>query len=167
MSLGKQIILALGTNLGEREKNLASALDALCESVEINKVSGLYSTASLLRDQQNNYLNICCLGTTALSEQELLTFVKAVERKLGRVNSGRWQSRLIDIDIIDYDYRIFKSENLEIPHPEMKKRSFVLFPLRDILPSYVHPVSGKSIDRMIEKLKDTLEIKNIGELSWR
>jgi 2-amino-4-hydroxy-6-hydroxymethyldihydropteridine diphosphokinase len=167
MNLDKQIILSLGTNLGEREKNLTSALDALRESIRITTVSNLYSTLSLLRDNQDNYLNICCLGHTSLNELELLNFIKSVENKLGRIKTGRWQSRLIDIDIIDYDNKVFKSEFLTIPHIEMENRSFVLYPLRDVLPSYRNPVSGKTIDRLIENIEDTLDLKKVGELKWQ
>lgn len=167
MSLDKQIILSLGTNLGNKKANLSAAINLLLDKIDIRKVSKLYGTASLLRDQQSEYYNICCLGFTKLSEQELLEFIKSVELKLGRVKADKWQSRLIDIDIIDYSHQVYHTPNLIIPHQEMEKRSFVLFPLKDIMLTYINPVSGKNIDQLIQDLGDDLDIKVIGGLKWQ
>ncbi|GAB1534689.1 2-amino-4-hydroxy-6-hydroxymethyldihydropteridine diphosphokinase [Geovibrio sp. ADMFC3] len=167
MNSVKRIILALGSNIGDREQNLVDALDAMTPAACIEKVSSVYSTASLLRDGQADYCNICCSGTTELTPDELLSFVKEAEKKLGREKSARWQSRLIDIDIIDYNKESYDSENLVIPHREMTNRSFVLYPLRDVDAGYIHPLSLKSIDTLINELKDDLDITLNGELPWR
>ncbi len=95
MNSGKRIILALGSNIGDRERNFAAALHSLSSSVAVDKVSSVYSTASLLRDGQEDYFNICFSGTTSLSAAELLAFIKKTEKELGREQSARWQSRLI------------------------------------------------------------------------
>ncbi|QAR33263.1 2-amino-4-hydroxy-6-hydroxymethyldihydropteridine diphosphokinase [Geovibrio thiophilus] len=167
MNSVRRIILALGSNIGDRERNFADALKALSSLIIIDKVSSVYSTASLLRDGQADYYNICCSGCTGLSTDKLLTFIKKTEKELGREQSARWQSRLIDIDIIDFGGEIHESEGLAVPHKETANRSFVLYPLRDVDADYVHPVSGMSIDRLIAGLKDDLDIKKIGDLSWR
>ncbi len=167
MNSVKRIILALGSNMGDRERNFADALNALSSQLEIDKVSAVYSTASLLRDEQADYCNICCSASTFLSAEELLAFIKETEKQLGRQQTARWQSRLIDIDIIDYSGEVYESEGLVIPHREMAARSFVLYPLRDVDENYVHPVSGRGINELIAALQDDLDIRRTGDLTWR
>jgi 2-amino-4-hydroxy-6-hydroxymethyldihydropteridine diphosphokinase len=161
------VILGLGSNLGDRLLNLRTGLDKLRKHIEIDKISKAYTTASLLRDGQGEYLNICCSGLTALSGEALLAFLKETEKAAGRTDTGRWQSRVLDIDIIDYAGRTYSSESLTVPHPEMQDRSFVLYPLRDVESAYVHPVTGKSVENMIKSIKDDLDIRVLEESLWR
>ncbi len=130
-------------------------------------VSSVYTTKSLLRDAQDRYFNICALCTTELDPLMLLDYVKSIEKRAGRTPSPRWHSRILDIDIIDYNRSVYSFDNLEIPHPEMDKRSFVLYPMLDILPDYTHPVSCRTLTEMVKLIDDKLEIQKAGELAWR
>lgn len=160
-------VLGLGSNLGRRAENLASALRGLSGFCDIVKVSSVYGTKSLLSDGQGDYLNLCVMVRTDFVPLGLLAAVKNLETVLGRSPSGRWQSRLIDIDIIDYDNKTFQSDKLTIPHAEMANRSFVLYPLREIFPDYKHPLSCQNIDDMVKSIHDDLGIKKLGVCVWR
>jgi len=99
--------------------------------------------------------------------EELLSTLKHIEKRMGRENSGKWYTRVIDIDIIDYNNEMFESDCLTIPHPQMANRSFVLYPILEINPNYKHPVSCLSIDNMLKILKDDLGIKKLGVPVWQ
>ncbi len=139
------IYLGLGTNLGDRAANLQAAIARLAEKLVITAVSPLYQTAPWGVADQPDFLNLCLAAETELSPGELLTFVKALEVELGREPAGRWGPRLIDIDLLFYANQIVKTEKLNIPHPQLAERAFVLRPLADIAPDFVHPVLGETI----------------------
>lgn len=160
-------VLGLGTNLGTKSQNLSSALKLISGFCGITAVSSVYKTQSLLKDSQNDYFNICASIMTDFSPHDLLSALKNIEKVMGRTNTGRWYTRIIDIDIIDYDGIILSSENLVLPHQEMENRSFVLYPLKEIYPSYVHPFHCRSIDNMIDLIKDDLGISKLGVCTWR
>lgn len=160
-------VLGLGSNLGRKSANLCEALMLISGFCGIERVSSVYKTASLLNDDQDSYFNICTLVSTHMPPSELLSCLKHAEKKMGRTNTGRWYSRVIDIDIIDFNNVSYISDNLTIPHPQMHHRIFVLQPMMEILPSYIHPVSCLSIENMVKMIKDDLGIKKTGELLWR
>lgn len=167
MSSRNSAALGLGSNLGHKAANLALALKHISGFCRIIKVSPVYKTASLLKDDQDSYFNICALTETYMEPPELLACLKQIEKKMGRADTGRWYSRLIDIDIIDFNGVQYRDEKLTIPHPGIAERSFVLYPLRDILPGYIHPISCRSIDNMVKNNKDDLGIIKLGELLWQ
>lgn len=154
-------------NLGRKSANLCRALRHISDFCEITDVSAVYKTGSLLKDDQDSYFNLCALVSTNLNEPELLHNLKNIEKKMGRVNTGHWYTRVIDIDIIDFNRKFFKSDKLIIPHPQMHNRSFVLWPLRDICPDYVHPASCRTVDNMVKLVNDNLGIKKLGVAQWR
>jgi len=98
---------------------------------------------------------------------ELLTTLKIIEQNMGREHTGRWYTRVIDIDIIDFNCEEYSSVSLLIPHPQIEQRSFVLYPLRDIMPGYKHPVSCQTVDNMVKILKDDLCIRKLGVAIWQ
>lgn len=102
-----------------------------------------------------------------MEPDELLAALKQIEKAMGRENTGRWYTRVIDIDIIDLNNAAYSSDRLNLPHPQMGVRSFVLYPLREILPSYVHPVSCLSIDNMVKMIRDDLGIQKLGVALWQ
>lgn len=167
MSRENFAVLGLGSNLGKKSENLASAIKHLSGFSEIISVSPVYKTESLLKDDQDAYFNLCLSIKTDMSEQELLKTVKNIEAVLGRKYLGHWYTRTIDIDIIDFNNSVYEAENLQIPHPQIENRSFVLYPLMDILPGYVHPVYCRSISDMVNNIVDDLGIKKLGVLLWR
>lgn len=160
-------VLGLGSNLGQKARNIACAVNEISRFCEIVRVSSVYKTASLLRDGQDGYFNICVLIRTDFPPEMLLSAVKNLEKVQGRENTGRWYTRLIDIDIIDYDGIVAEFDGLSIPHKEMQNRSFVLYPLAEIYPDYIHPVSCLNVNDMVKNIKDDLGISKLGVCIWR
>ncbi|MDR2870203.1 MAG: 2-amino-4-hydroxy-6-hydroxymethyldihydropteridine diphosphokinase [Deferribacteraceae bacterium] len=150
-----KIILALGGNMGNVTSIFAQALLQLEDSIECIDVASSYSSRSLLNDGQKDYINTVCTGLTKLSPQDLLAKLKEIECEFGRIDSGHWQARPLDIDIIDYNGQIIAEAGLDIPHLQMAKRGFVLLPLKELRPDYVDPRSKKNIDTLIAELTDT------------
>jgi len=138
--------LCLGSNLGERQKNLIQALSLLSQQIKLKRVSHIYETEPVGYKEQSLFLNLVCQITTDLNSRELLYLAKAIENKMGRRPSGQKNSpRLIDIDILFFNNKIMKTQDLTIPHPRLVQRAFVLIPLAEIAPKLIHPELGKSI----------------------
>ena len=148
------ILLGLGSNLGERFDNLTTAIEALSPEVTVRTISPTYETQPLYVTEQPEFLNLVVRGTTALSPINLLALIKTIEAKIGRKHSIRFGPRIIDIDIIDYDSLILNLESLTTPHPRMHERLFVLRPLIDIVPNWIHPLTGKTVQQLIDSLTD-------------
>ncbi len=141
--------LGLGANIGDRRKNLETALDLLSEKLQIVRVSSLYDTAPVGEIDQPRFLNMVCEVYTILTPAELLELAKSIEMKLGRKRSRRNAPRTIDIDILFYGDRIIETPEVVIPHPRLTKRAFVLVPMAEIAPGFVHPVNGKTIEELM------------------
>lgn len=142
------IYLALGTNLGDRQQNLATALRLLEAQVQGVHSSPIYETAPWGYLEQDNFLNIVARGQTRLTPPQLFNLVKSIENEMGRVKIIKDGPRLIDIDILFYDNQLYNSPTLEIPHPRMRGRSFVLVPLADLAPDFIHPVYHLTIRQL-------------------
>lgn len=153
-----EVIFGLGSNLNKPVMQLQTALNNLSMYFALQKVSNTYKSQSLLKDNQEDYYNIAVLAETDKSSQEILSITQSIEKDMGRVKLKKWGERVIDIDIIDYNREIIKQDNLEIPHNQMIYRSFVLKPLQDILPDYIHPELKISVQDMINNLKDDYNI---------
>lgn len=128
-------VLGLGSNLGDREINIASAIDMIeaMPETQILNLSNIYETAPFdVISEQQNYLNCCLLINTQLSPEQLLEACQAVENKLLRVRGEYHGARTMDVDILLYEGVSQSVEKLIIPHPEIKKRAFVMVPLSDI-----------------------------------
>ena len=152
--------LCLGSNLGEREKNLTQALSLLSQEINLEKVSPVYETEPVGYKEQPLFLNLVCQITTDLNPRELLRLAKTIERKMRRAPSRQINSpRLIDIDILFYDNRIIETQDLTIPHPRLPQRAFVLIPLSDIAPKLVHPVLGNSIAELASNVQGTSGVR--------
>lgn len=128
--------IALGSNLGDRKKNLTTALFHLVREPRIilEKLSSFIETKPYGVTDQPDFLNGCCRIWTNLSPRQLLTALQAIEDKMGRVRTRRWGERIIDLDILLYDDITVNDPDLVIPHPDMKNRAFVLEPLKEIAP---------------------------------
>lgn len=153
-----EVIFGLGSNLNNPVMQLQNALNILSMYFALQKVSNTYKSQSLLKDNQEDYYNIAVLAKTDKTPQEILSITQKIEKDMGRIKLKKWGERVIDIDIIDYNREIFKSDNLEIPHNQMIYRSFVLKPLQDIMPDYIHPELKISVQDMINNLKDDYNI---------
>jgi 2-amino-4-hydroxy-6-hydroxymethyldihydropteridine diphosphokinase len=148
------IYLGLGTNLGDRTANLQAAINGLAEKLEITAVSPIYQTPPWGVTDQPDFLNLCLAAQTDLPPIELLTFVKNLETELGRQPGQRWGPRLIDIDILFYADQIVETESITIPHPRLAERAFVLRPLAEIAPDFVHPIFGETVVSLADRVED-------------
>jgi len=119
----------------------------------VGQVSSVYDTEPVGNTEQPRFLNLVCQIYTRLAPMELLTLAKDIESKLGRTLSESNAPRPLDIDILFYDDQVFESPKLVIPHPRLVERAFVLVPLAEIAPELVHPVSGKTIKKLLDGLK--------------
>ncbi len=161
--------LGLGSNLGDRKKFLRIACSHLRSKVMTEfRVSSIYESEPLLRMSQPKYFNMVVCGLTVFSPLELLKKCQQIEIILGRIRRERWGSREIDIDILSYGSRIIKKNDLIIPHPEIENRSFVLMPMLELNPKWLHPEKGIRIKDLWENWllnhegQDNLPVKIIG-----
>ena len=162
----KLIYLAIGSNLGNKIQNIEKTKSELLRyDIKIIKCSKYFESDSWPDPLNPKFNNIVIEVKTNLAPLQLLDICKLIERKLGRKKSEKNSPRSCDIDIIDYDHKIFNfsDENLILPHPRMTDRNFVLLPLFGINKSWKHPKSGKNIAKLLNALpiKDLRSIKQI------
>ncbi len=140
--------LGLGTNLGDRRANLTKALQHLGQvpTVEIVKTSSIYETAPVGPQGQPDFLNQVVQAEVTCSARRLLELVQGIEQDMGRVRRRRWGERIIDIDILLYGDETIDEPDLQIPHPQMLARQFVLVPLAEIAPDLILPDGGRATD---------------------
>jgi 2-amino-4-hydroxy-6-hydroxymethyldihydropteridine diphosphokinase len=138
------VYLALGSNLGNRQRNLAAAIDRLQPLVRIDAVSSLYETAPVGPQDQPAFLNAAVRGVTGLPPRGLLRHMKEVEREIGRRGGERWGPRPIDIDLLLYGEQTVDEDGLVVPHPGLLERAFVLAPLSDVANAAPLPVVGRT-----------------------
>jgi len=154
--------LSLGSNLGDREKNIAHTLFLLKkEGVEIMKVSSLYETQPVDFPSQPWFYNQLVEVRAKATPESLLGVVKKIEQKMGRKRRQKKGPRIIDIDIILAEGTIIQKKELSIPHPRMEKRNFVLLPFIEISPDTVHPVLNEDMKTLWKKSDDRSTVKQI------
>jgi 2-amino-4-hydroxy-6-hydroxymethyldihydropteridine diphosphokinase len=148
-----RVAIALGSNLGDSLSILKAALQVLAETpgIQVEAQSPVYQTVAI-GPPQPDYLNLCALLSTSLIPQSLITQLLETEAQFGRVRRERWGPRLLDIDLLLFDDLILSQPGLDIPHPRMAQRAFVLVPLSDIAPSWVEPVSQQTIAELVQQV---------------
>jgi len=151
------IYLSLGSNLGDRQKNLEAAERLLQPLVHVEQKSQIYETEPWGFQDQPKFLNQVLAVVTPLSPLELLAYLKDIEQAIGRKPSFRFGPREVDIDILIYGNQIIDQESLVIPHARMSERSFVLVPLAEIAPDLFLPGSEISVTKLIESI-DTSDV---------
>ena len=115
-------------------------------------MSRFYRTAPVGYTDQDWFVNAAAAAVTALTPMEVLNVLLDIEKRMGRVRTRKWGPRLIDLDLLFYEDLTLETEDLILPHPFMDRRRFVLLPLLDVAPDWIHPVSGLSLGGMLEKL---------------
>lgn len=155
-----KVYLSFGSNIGSKKENILKAY-YLIECNEIGKLlkkSSFYITPPFGFESNDDFYNTVVLIETILSPLELLRKLKEIEVLMGRVNkkSTIYESRIIDIDIIDFNGEVFHSDLLQIPHKEIEKRDFVLFPLKEIEPRWKHPISKIKIETLVNSMVSPL-----------
>ena len=146
------VYIALGTNLGDRLANLRDAIDALAPDVRVLRESTSYETPPWGYTDQPAFLNMVIKAETSLNPRALLSYLTKREDELGRVKNFKYGPRHIDLDILFYDDLVVDEDNLQIPHPRLHERAFVLVPLADLAPDFVHPVLGKDVKSLLSVL---------------
>lgn len=146
------VLLGLGSNLGDRVRHLERAIERLGKEIRLEAISSIYETQPLGDRDQPWYLNLVCLGVTRFGPRGVLEFIAQIEADLGRDRGeGGTAPRTIDIDILAYDDRIIDEPDLQLPHPRMGERAFVLEPLCEIAPDWRHPVLSQSAREMLDR----------------
>ncbi len=148
------VYLALGSNLGDRADNLRRALQALTGKLALDAVSPCYETEPVYVLDQPRFYNLACRAQTTLAPLDLLHYLKEQETALGREPGLRFGPRVIDLDILFYGDLVFDSPELTLPHPRLHERAFVLVPLADLAPDFVHPALGLTLAALRDKLGD-------------
>jgi 2-amino-4-hydroxy-6-hydroxymethyldihydropteridine diphosphokinase len=159
--------IALGSNLGDREKHLREAVDSLIRfpGISLSGLSPIYETEPVGVPDQNWYLNGAVRIFTDLTPLRLLDLCQWIEEQGGRDRSFPAGPRTIDLDLLLFDDRVIDTSRLRLPHPRLHLRSFVLTPLADLDPAYVHPVLKKTVRRLLAGLEDPHVIRRYREVS--
>jgi 2-amino-4-hydroxy-6-hydroxymethyldihydropteridine diphosphokinase len=158
-ALYESIALALGSNTGDRQAALRAAVKGLAPFLTITAISPIYETPAAYVTDQPAFLNAVLTGTTQLAPLALLQAIKQLETALGRQPSFRYGPRLIDIDIIFYGQQVSETPELTVPHPLLAEREFVLRPLADIAPDWLHPMREQTVTEILAQLPERKAVR--------
>ncbi len=158
------IHLNIGSNLnseyGTKFKNISIAVNLLIDSkIKINKISNFYETPSYPNKKLPRFANIGILAEYSFDYTKLIREIFLIERKIGRIRSKKNDPRVCDIDIIDFNGLVKKDKLLKLPHPRSHIRNFVLYPIKEIDPEWIHPVFKKNVDYLINELSQNSRIE--------
>ncbi|MDQ3109013.1 MAG: 2-amino-4-hydroxy-6-hydroxymethyldihydropteridine diphosphokinase [Bacteroidota bacterium] len=154
------VFISLGSNLGARKAHLDKAILLISQlpSTTLVSCSGMYTTAAWGKTDQPDFLNMVIQISSSLLPDELMKSLLRLEEQIGRVRDEQWGPRIIDLDILFYGNKIHLSPTLTVPHPEIQNRNFVLVPLQEIAPDFVHPVLKKRITLLLAECPDKLTV---------
>jgi 2-amino-4-hydroxy-6-hydroxymethyldihydropteridine diphosphokinase len=155
------VFLSLGSNLGDRKAHLRICLSRLSAIGKITATSSVYETQPWGKSELPNFLNQAVKIETKEKPTDFLSLILSTEIEMGRVRQAKWESRIIDIDILLFGDRIIETEKLTVPHPYLSERKFALVALNEIAPGVNHPVLNKSIHVLLNECKDELDVKKI------
>jgi 2-amino-4-hydroxy-6-hydroxymethyldihydropteridine diphosphokinase len=153
------VYLLLGSNIGDKEQHLQNASEFIQSGIgDILKSSSIYQTAAWGKEDQDDFMNQVLYCATPLEAMEVLQKALNIERQMGRQRIVKNEPRIIDIDILFFNNDIIQQETLIVPHPLIHARRFVLIPLQELSPDYVHPISGQTIAQMLKQCADPLPV---------
>lgn len=154
--------VGLGSNVGDREAHLLAAVEAMnrLPETQVVRVSSLYDTEAVGDVAQPNFLNGVAQLTTKLAARQLLWNLMLIEKRLGRVRTVRGGPRTVDLDLLLLDDQVLDEPGLQVPHPELTRRAFVLVPLFELDPERVHPVTRLPIATHLSRLKPAMQVKH-------
>lgn len=148
----KPIYIAIGSNINKK-KNIRKCIDILKKKFKVIRLSSIYETSPVGYIFQPNFYNLVVEIETEYSPERLFEELMEIEKKFKRLRIKKNDPRTIDLDVLFYNNRIIKSKELIIPHPRLHKRAFVLVPLNEIAPNFVHPILKKSVSQLLEVQK--------------
>lgn len=155
-------ILLIGGNIGDRPRNLQQAALLIgARAGRIKLESALYETAPWGNVQQPDYLNQGLVLETSLAAPELLEVLMQVEKEIGRIRRLKWGARVIDIDMIFFNNEVVTLPQLKVPHPQMQHRRFVLAPLQEIVPDWIHPILQLTVAQLLDACPDPLPVRKL------
>ena len=154
---GIEVALSLGSNIGDSKATITDSFMELSKVISDMKVSSFYKTEPVSMKYQPNFINVVLTGRTCLSPVSLLRYVNMVERRFGRVREIKFGPRTLDIDIILFGDKIINMDYLKVPHPEFRKRLFVLVPLAEIAPHFRDPEDGREVHEILKEAKNNLK----------
>jgi 2-amino-4-hydroxy-6-hydroxymethyldihydropteridine diphosphokinase len=156
------VIAGLGSNLGDRFAALGRAMELIgSEAGEITAASSVWETEPWGFDADELFLNMVVVIRTTLEPARMMQLFRSIEGRMGRKRSGggKYESRIIDLDILLWDNRVITLPGLEVPHPKLHSRRFVLEPLAEVAPEAVHPVTGLTVTEMLELCDDRSDVR--------
>jgi 2-amino-4-hydroxy-6-hydroxymethyldihydropteridine diphosphokinase len=157
-----QATILLGTNIGEKRKNLNKAISLLKQYCGVvTKESSIYESDAWGKEDQESFYNKIIIVKTIIPPIFLMKTMLDLEKKMGRIREEKWGPRLIDMDLLFYENKIVHSKTLELPHPGISKRNFTLLPLVEINPIFLHPTLNCTIQDLLSQSKDPLTAKRI------
>ena len=155
-----RIYLLLGSNMGNSQDLIGQAKKHIAKQIgPIGRESGLYQTAAWGNTQQPDFLNQVIFIETTLTPMQVMIAILDIEKKMGRIRTVKNAPRIIDIDILFYNKMIIDEEDLQVPHPQISTRRFVLVPLKELSPLFIHPVLQKTIHQLLRVCPDKLAVK--------
>jgi 2-amino-4-hydroxy-6-hydroxymethyldihydropteridine diphosphokinase len=155
----EKVVLILGGNKDDRLRLLTSAVESVLKKNELVSISKIYETEAWGGVAKGTFLNQVMEINTEYSPHELLDLIQKIETNLGRKRGEHWGDRTMDIDIIFFGKKVIDTQELKIPHSFIAERKFVLVPLAEILPRFVHPRLGKSIEQLLTECEDRSEVR--------
>lgn len=154
-----RVYLSTGSNQGESISNLSKAIFLIEKEIgKVVRTSSIYRTAAWGKTDQPDFVNQCLLVHSMFSPVMILKKLNHIEKQIGRVRIEKWGPRIIDIDILFFDQMVLQTRSLQIPHPEIQNRMFVLKPLNEIAPNFKHPLINKTIKTLENNTNDSLEV---------
>ncbi|MCU0458146.1 MAG: 2-amino-4-hydroxy-6-hydroxymethyldihydropteridine diphosphokinase [Bacteroidales bacterium] len=165
LSASSKVIVGLGSNLGDRFSALERAQKLISvEAGEIMATSSVWETEPWGFDADDQFLNMVIVMNTTLAPKQLIQLFRSIEGRMGRRKSGggKYESRIIDLDILLWENRVISIPGLEVPHPKIADRRFVLEPLAEVAPDAVHPETGLTVTVMLQQCADNSDVRLAG-----